>query len=107
MTTARRSGSEVSLFLVDANAGGDPREQLAQQLLAFIFNAEYRLGGAGAAFWDGDSWVVASVLIGEAITVWQSGSDAERTAMQELLNGFNESDAIPFIPAEACAVIYP
>jgi hypothetical protein len=99
--------SEVSLFLVDANAGGDPREQLAQQLLAFIFNAEYRLGGAGAAFWDGDSWVVASVLIGEAITVWQSGSDAERTAMQELLNGFNESDAIPFIPAEACAVIYP
>ncbi|NIP51741.1 MAG: hypothetical protein GWO08_06415, partial [Gammaproteobacteria bacterium] len=37
--------AEISHFLVDPNAGGDPREQLAQQLLAFIFNTEYRLGG--------------------------------------------------------------
>jgi hypothetical protein len=99
--------AEVSQFLVDANAGGDPREQLAQQLLAFIFNARHRLGGEAGAFWDGDSWVIASDLISEAIAVWQSGSDAQRTAMQELLNGFNESDAIPFIPAQACEVIYP
>ena len=34
--------AEISQFLVDPNAGGDPREQLAQQLLAFIFNMKYR-----------------------------------------------------------------
>ncbi len=42
--------AEVSQFLVDANAGGDPREQLAQQLLAFIFNARNRLGDVGVVF---------------------------------------------------------
>ncbi|NIS29681.1 MAG: hypothetical protein GWO04_06830, partial [Actinobacteria bacterium] len=36
--------AEISAFLVDPNAGGDPREQLAQQLLAFIMNVRHRLG---------------------------------------------------------------
>jgi hypothetical protein len=99
--------SEVSLFLVDDNAGGDPREQLAQQLLAFIFNVEYRLGGGDAAIWDGTTWVIAGDLVAAAIDVWENGTGAEQTAMQERLAGFNESDAVPFIPSEPCEVIYP
>ena len=99
--------AEVSLFLVDANAGGDPREHLAQQLLAFIFNVRHRLDGPGAAIKIGEDWVVASALIDEAIAVWESGTPDEQNAMQEKLNGLNESDAVPFIPFEPCDVSYP
>ncbi|HSH75900.1 MAG TPA: SdrD B-like domain-containing protein [Longimicrobiales bacterium] len=99
--------AEVSHFLVDSNAGGDPREQLAQQLLAFIFNVRHRLEGPEAAIGDGDGWVVAGDLIDEAIAIWESGTDAERNAMQQKLNSYNESDAVVFIPYGPCDVIYP
>jgi hypothetical protein len=100
--------SEVSQFLVDANAGGDPSEQLAQQLLAFIFNVRNRLeGGALAAIKLPDgSYIVAGDLIAQAITVWQTGSDAQKVTRQELLNGFNESDSVHYIPGSPCSVNY-
>ncbi|MGD8809040.1 MAG: hypothetical protein PVG24_05510, partial [Gammaproteobacteria bacterium] len=100
--------SEVSNFLIDANAGGDPREQLAQQLLAFFFNVRNRLDGGSLAsiqLPDG-SFVIAGDLIDDAIAVWAGNSAADQTAMQELLNGFNESDNVSYIPNGPCAVSY-
>jgi hypothetical protein len=99
--------AEVSQFLVDANAGGDPREQLAQQLLAFIFNTRHRLDDPGATIELPDgSLISASDLIADAIAVWESGSDADRTAMQELLNALNESDTVPFVHYFPCEISY-
>ncbi|MHC4931948.1 MAG: hypothetical protein ACYTGV_07155 [Planctomycetota bacterium] len=99
--------AEISSFLVDANAGGDPREQLAQQLLAFIFNARHRLDDMGAAIELSDgSLVSASSLIGDAIDAWQSGSDSERNSMASLLDGLNNSDALPFVHFYPCTIQY-
>jgi len=100
--------AEVSQFLVDPNAGGDPREQLAQQLLAFIFNTIHRLDSPGATTQLPDgTWYSASDLINDAIAVWQSGTPEEQNTMQELLNNLNNNDAVPYIPIEPCPVIYP
>lgn len=102
---AGTSLAEISQFLVDPNAGGDPREQLAQQLLAFIFNTRHRLDDPGGVLMLPDgTYVAASTLVAQAIAVWESGSDEERGAMQGLLEGFNASDAVPYIPHEPCAV---
>ena len=99
--------AEVSPFLIDANAGGDPREQLAQQWLAFIFSARHRLDDPDATIELPDGTLIsASALIDQAIAIWESGSDAERTEMQELLNALNESDALPFVHYFPCDVIY-
>jgi multidrug efflux pump subunit AcrA (membrane-fusion protein) len=99
--------AEVSHFLVDANAGGDPREQLAQQLLAFIFNARHRLDDPGAVIQLPDgSWVSAQSLIDQAIAAWESGTAAEQEAIKSLLDGLNNSDAVPFIHFYPCEVVY-
>ncbi len=98
--------AEISHFLTDANAGGDPREQLAQQLLAFIFNTIHRLDGSGAAIWDGSAWVTAQSLIDAAIAAWNSGTAAEQTAIKDVLDALNNSDALPFIHYNACPVVY-
>jgi len=99
--------AEISQFLVGANAGGDPREQLAQQLLAFILNVRHRLGGDGAVQLPDGSFKLASELIAEAIAAWSTGTASEQNQMQELLNALNESDALPYIFYEPCEVIYP
>ncbi len=99
--------AEISHFLTDANAGGDPREQLAQQLLAFIFNTLHRLDDQGAAIQLPDgSFVAADSLITQAIALWVSGEDAARNAMQQLLDGFNNNDAVAYVPLTPCAVTY-
>lgn len=103
--------AEISLFLVDDNAGGGggDQEQLAQQLLAFIFNTEYRLGGDGAIQLSDGSFVLASDLIAQAIAAWQSGTPEEMEAMKTLLDGFNNNDAVVFIPEDPayCPSIEP
>jgi len=100
--------AEVSHFLVDANAGGDPREQLAQQLLAFIFNARHRLDDPGATIQLPDgTWASAQSLIDAAIAAWAGTDAALQNSMQELLNSLNESDVLPFIYYYPCPVIYP
>ncbi len=92
--------AEVSDFLSDANTGGTHEEQLAQQLLAFIFNVQHRLdsGDAYLELSDG-SLISANDLIGEAIAAWNTGTDAEVVAIQELLESYNSGDAIGFVPA--------
>jgi hypothetical protein len=99
--------NEISQFLVDPNAGGDPREQLAQQLLAFIFNANYRLDDPAASIWYGGMWYSAQGLIDQAVGIWGDGTAAEQTAMQEMLNDLNESNYLPFIHYDPCKVVYP
>lgn len=102
--------AEVSQFLVDQNASASlnyHREQLAQQLLAFIFNSYHRLGGPAASLQLPDgTYATAQSLIDEAIALWASGTDAERDAMKTLLDGFNNNDAVNYIPASPCAVNY-
>lgn len=98
--------AEISMFLVDANAGGDPREQLAQQLLAFIFNAIHRLGGVEGALMYQGSMTPASELIEEAIEIWESGSHAERVDMSWALDRLNNDNAIRIVSEEPCEVIY-
>jgi hypothetical protein len=100
--------AEVSQFLVDPNAGGDPREQLAQQLLAFIFNTIHRLDDPCATIQLPDlTFVSACDLIDDAIAIWQSGTHDERVAMQELLDALNNNDAVPVIFFDPCEVVYP
>ncbi len=98
--------AEISQFLIDANAGGDPREQLAQQLLAFIFNARNRLGGVGAYIYDGGVLVSTSDLIDEAINAWEFGDGATQEEIKTRLDAFNNSDAIEFIHYDPCEVAY-
>jgi hypothetical protein len=100
--------AEVSHFLVDSNAGGDPREQLAQQLLAFIFNCIHRLDSPGATIQLPDgTWVIASDLINEAISAWAGTNSAEQTAIKNVLDTLNNNNAVPFISYNPCPVVYP
>ncbi len=97
--------AEVSNYLIDPNAGGDPREQLGQQLLAFIFNTIHRLGGTDVYFWDGIAWVNAGDIIQAAIDAWASGDSAAQVETAQMLDGFNNDDSIQFIGAPG-PVIY-
>jgi len=99
--------AEISNFLIDAVGDGGIREQLAQQLLAFIFNTLYRLDGDAAIQKPSGQWVVASDLIAQAINIWATGTTAEQSAMTELLDAFNNCDAVVFVPYNPCPVIYP
>ncbi len=100
--------AEISHFLVDANAGADPREQLAQQLLAFIFNTRHRLDAPSATIQLPDgSFVSAQSLIDAAIAAWESGTADEQHQMESLLDALNNSTALPFIHFYPCSVIYP
>jgi hypothetical protein len=108
--------AEVSQFLVDPNAGSSEyyhQEQLAQQLLAFIFNTYFRLYSPDAAILVDGEWVSASGFITESVSIWANGSAEEIVARQELLTSFNEADPsnpdslVKFIHSEPCPVVYP
>ncbi|MHB9109773.1 MAG: prealbumin-like fold domain-containing protein [Armatimonadota bacterium] len=99
--------SEVSHFLVDPNAGSDQREQLAQQLLAFIFNVHYRLGSESATIYVNGKWVVAGKLIQDAIDAWNGLPNTDRNAMQVLLDQLNNNNAVKYILAGPCPFTYP
>jgi len=99
--------AEISLFLTDPNAGGDNREQLAQQLLAFLFNTQYRLGGSGYIEMPDGTFVFSGDLIFQAITAWENGTDIEQNNIKNLLDWFNNQDVLTFIPDSPSSVIYP
>ncbi|MFX0202278.1 MAG: hypothetical protein ACFFCW_39705, partial [Candidatus Hodarchaeota archaeon] len=100
--------AEVSQFLVDPNAGGDPREQLAQQLLAFIFNVRHRLGDPAVIFQlPNGSWVSAQSVIDAAIDAWATPGTADDHYWEPILDALNNNDAVPFIHYYPCPVVYP
>lgn len=89
---------EVSHFLIDANANGDPREQLAQQLLAFIFNVDFRIGSHVTLILPDSvpqcgfgSEMGSDGLIQAAVNAWSSGSDSQRNCIKTLLDTFNNT----------------
>lgn len=91
--------AEYSQFLVDSNAGGDPREQLAQQLAAFYANVIIYLGGTSAAIEvSPGNFVSAQSLIEQAESAWATGTDAERVAIKDILDALNNNDAVSFVP---------
>ncbi len=99
--------AEVSHFLVDSNAGGDPMEQLAQQLLAFIFNSIHNLDDPGAAIQLPDgTWMSAQDLIEYAIWVWANGGPELQHLVEGLLDALNNNDYVPYVPYDPCPVIY-
>jgi hypothetical protein len=91
--------------LVDRNPDAAP-DQLAQQLLAFIFNVWQRVGIGGAIILDNGSSVPVTDLIEAAVFVWEKGTLAEQNDMQEFLKDFNESDAVPIISGVPCQPEY-
>lgn len=100
--------AEISSFLVDSNATGDPREQLAQQLLAFVLNTRHRLDDPGATVQLADgSYRSAAEIVADAVAAW-AGTDADRQhAMQVLLDGFNNNAAVQFVHSTPCTVSFP
>ncbi|MHC4939770.1 MAG: SdrD B-like domain-containing protein [Planctomycetota bacterium] len=107
LASAGTALAEISSFLVDSNATGDAREQLAQQLLAFIFNARHRLDAIGALVKLKDGTMVGSDdLIADAIDAWKNGTDAERTAIKDVLDWLNNQDDIYFVYYNPCKVQY-
>ncbi len=99
--------AEVSHFLVDRNAGGDPREQLAQQLLAFVFNVRHRLGSCDVSVQMPDGRrIAASAVISMAVACWESGSAAQQGDMAAMLDWFNNNDGVRTVCPEPCPVVY-
>lgn len=90
---------------MDSNAGGDPREQLAQQLLAFVFNVRHRFDDPHTAIrLPNGTVVVAATLIDQAITAWTSGTAADQNAIAQQLDLLNNSDALEFVHFNPCAM---
>jgi len=100
--------SEVSHFLTDDNGDAElhgHREQLVQQLLAFIFNTRHRpspdgLSGSATIEFDGEFKSVSEIVDG-AIAAWLSGTDAQRVAYKDILDGLNNNDAVVIIPGSS------
>jgi len=102
--------NEISQFLVDPNAGGGggDQEQLAQQLLAFIFNTKYRLDNPGATIQLPDgSWMSASDVINAAVAAWTSSTTDDDKDWEPILDALNNNDAVPFVHYDPCVVMYP
>ncbi|MCE9679864.1 hypothetical protein LZP69_11890 [Shewanella sp. AS1] len=105
--------AEVSHFLIDSNAGGDPREQLAQQLLAFLFNIEYNLGGDAVLMLPGGGTISTVDLVSGAIKAWQGVNGYDPEYYKTLLDAFNNmkvgegEGGVKFIPSnpENCPAI--
>ena len=99
--------SEVSLFLVDANAGGDPHEQLAQQLLAFIFNTRHRLDDPGAVIvLPNGSTASAQSVIDSAVAAWMAPSSEGCVFWQGILDTMNNNNAVGYVRYSPCPVVY-
>jgi len=99
-TPAGSREAEISNFLVEDVGNGGIREQLAQQLLAFIFNTYFRAGGLDAKVaLPGEGDVKASKIIEDAVQAWSSGSNTAQSAMSNLLDRFNSCGTV------SCSVV--
>ncbi|WP_423840361.1 hypothetical protein ONE56_05405 [Vibrio mytili] len=107
--------SEVSHFLTDNNGNADlndHKEQLAQQLLAFIFNTRHRPVDSGLSpatkLWFGGEWVSVQDIIDSAIAAWQGSDIYQINHIKTLLDGMNNNDAVevPVSSPEECPAAY-
>lgn len=94
--------AEISAYLVAPNTGGDPRIQLGQQLLAFIFNVKHH----GATSIVGPDGIVSTdSMIQDAIDAWNEGGEAVNY-WSGVLDGYNNSDFVMVVSAVPCPVVY-
>ncbi|MEJ2482666.1 MAG: hypothetical protein P8049_06015, partial [Gemmatimonadota bacterium] len=98
--------AEVSHFLVDPVNDGGQCEMLTEQLLAFIFNVEFNLGGGGLLVLPDMSTASAQSLIDDAIDAWIAGDEDDCTDWAALLDGFNNDDSVEYVPDTYCAFNY-
>lgn len=101
--------AEISHFLIDPVNDGGQREQLAQQLLAFILNVRNRLPADADIEVSPGVWVPAQDLIDGAIDAWEGSDQSQWGAWASLLDQLNNSSAVPFrsISPVPCKVEYP
>ncbi|QIA65674.1 hypothetical protein GT360_19305 [Vibrio astriarenae] len=106
--------SEVSHFLVDNNGNADVhlhKEQLAQQLLAFIFNTRHRPSSGGLS--DGATievngvWMSVSEIIEMAIMLWSSNDSDAIVSFKTILDNFNNNDMLPVSPGAYTDCVAP
>jgi hypothetical protein len=97
--------SEVSQFLVDSNGNAEEnmhKEQLAQQLLAFIFNTRHRPGTDGlsgsASIEVNGTWMTIDEVITLAVNTWSSNDVSAIISLAATIDGFNNNDALPVAP---------
>ncbi|MBE3933876.1 hypothetical protein HJ150_03165 [Vibrio parahaemolyticus] len=98
--------SEVSQFLVDSNGNADlneHKEQLAQQLLAFIFNTRHRPTSEGLTqtivIWFGDQWMSIGDIISNAVSAWEGSDINQIDQIKTVLDGLNNNDDVPILPS--------
>ncbi len=91
--------AEVSHFLTDNNGNSTlyaHKEQLAQQLLAFIFNTRHRPdndGVSGFATVEVDGvWVSFDDLINEALEAWSNDDPVRISTIKDILDDLNNND---------------
>lgn len=104
--------AEISAYLIDSNAGGDPRIQLGQQLLAFIFNVKNH-GVDSICGPEGP--VSAESMIASAIAAWNEGGaaanywagilDSYNNMNGEIENGV-QKPMVKIVKAGPCVVQY-
>jgi hypothetical protein len=98
--------AEVSAYLVAPNAGGDPKIQLGQQLLAFIFNVQHRLGGVNVPMQlPCGTWTTGCQVIAHAVCAWNEGG-AEAGYWAGILDALNNSCAVPYVCPAPGPVVY-
>ena len=100
--------AEVSQFLVDPNAGGNSSEQLAQQLLAFIFNLRHQTidGTTSTVYFDGQ-YLTGNDIIQIAIDTWLSNDSGSETAFASLLDSYNNNPSVTIVSFGTASPTYP
>lgn len=100
--------SEVSHFLVDSNSGGNASEQLAQQLLAFIFNLQHRTteGTSSVIYFDGQ-YLTGDQIIQQAINAWSSNNHDYEVWFASQLDQYNNNLSVTIYSFGTASPVYP
>ncbi len=77
---------------------------MLNQSVVIIFNVRHRLGGP-AAFLVAEG-VSAQDLIDMAIAAWQGTDAMLQNILKDQLDALNNNDAVVFVPADPCEVIF-
>lgn len=104
--------SEVSLFLIDSNGNADlndHKEQLAQQLLAFIFNTRHNLNNPEGTIMFDEEWIPVGDIIDRAVAAWLGTDIVEINDIKDLLDGINNNNEVEVLVSspEDCPAPYP
>ncbi|MGY0615696.1 hypothetical protein [Vibrio sp. FJH11] len=97
--------AEISHFLTESI--DDPREQLAQQLLAFIFNTRHQLNNPDGTIMFNGEWTPVADIIAMAINAWSTSTNVN--TVKTLLDDMNNNDHVQVFVAspEDCPAPYP